>query len=399
VVKNAVAAERPEHNPGNGYPRAQIEASLGKILASKDFRSSRRCSDFLKYIVAARLSGHPDNLKERTIAIDVFHRPAEYDPGEDATVRVTAGEVRKRLERYYANEGGGEHLRIELRAGSYVPDFVEPAKATNDRAHRSRQRLLIGLTAATAVLIILATATVFRSRVNAGATTPDILKQFWEPIFTDGRSILVSAAYVPVYASPKFGPEAPKTSRFVRLDDQFVGGGDLLTAARLAAMLASAKHNYDLKIGSDVSFTDLRTHPAVLIGYSYTKWKEISTGLRFTINADQQPPRIDDNGSPTAWRLNELTAERHTPYDYAIVTRVRNRQTGALLVVLAGITQYGTEAAGDLVTSPALLREALHDAPTGWQNENLQIVVRANVFAQVAAAPQAVATAFWTEKQ
>ena len=64
-------------------------------------------------------------LKERTIGIEVFGRPTSYDPSDDATVRVKAGEVRKRLGLYYSDHGAHNPLRIELPSGAYVPDFMQ----------------------------------------------------------------------------------------------------------------------------------------------------------------------------------------------------------------------------------------------------------------------------------
>ena len=79
-------------------------------------------------MVEHTLQGDPDILKERTIGIEVFGRPTSYDPSDDATVRVKAGEVRKRLGLYYSDHGAHDPLRIELPSGTYVPVFraVDP---------------------------------------------------------------------------------------------------------------------------------------------------------------------------------------------------------------------------------------------------------------------------------
>src|SRR5579872_2779024 len=100
-----------------------VREELARVLASQEFRTSRRCQVFLRYVVENTLAGRTDTLKERTIGIDVFARPASYDPADDATVRVKAGEVRKRLDRYYTSEGRADRLRIELPPGTYTPAF------------------------------------------------------------------------------------------------------------------------------------------------------------------------------------------------------------------------------------------------------------------------------------
>src|SRR5579872_3328914 len=109
--------------PGLAPSEERIREELGRVLASHEFRTSKRSQEFLKYVVENTLNGHADMLKERTIGIEVFGRSTSYDPSDDATVRVKAGEVRKRLGLYYSTEGAHNPLRIEMPSGTYVPEF------------------------------------------------------------------------------------------------------------------------------------------------------------------------------------------------------------------------------------------------------------------------------------
>ena len=116
----------PVPNPARGSEPAteeQVREELSRVLACHEFRASKRSQDFLRYVVENTLQGHGDMLKERTIGIEVFGRPTSYDPSEDATVRVKAGEVRKRLGIYYADQGSHNPVRLELPSGTYVPEF------------------------------------------------------------------------------------------------------------------------------------------------------------------------------------------------------------------------------------------------------------------------------------
>jgi hypothetical protein len=100
----------------------EILSCLKQILASSEFRSSHRCQDFLSHVVKHALSGDFDEIKERILGIRVFGREAGYDTNYDSIVRVTASGVRKRLLRYYKTSGSSA-IRIELPAGSYIPEF------------------------------------------------------------------------------------------------------------------------------------------------------------------------------------------------------------------------------------------------------------------------------------
>lgn len=388
------------HDPSRGVPEALVRAALNQVLQSQGFRSSKRSQDFLRYVVERTLEGHPDTLKERTIGIDVFGRSSAYDPSDDATVRVKAGEVRKRLGLYYATEGRQDAIRIDLPHGAYVPEFhpVDPHEATGAVQHAgtaalpsARRLWSIPL----GVVLMLAVAAAVAWFATRPAST--VVDRFWAPVLHGAAPVLLSTAYVPVYGvDPKMAPERPtKLEDFVLLTDQFVGGGDMLAVSRISGMLNRMHRPFRVKIGSDVAFQDLRTAPAVLIGYSYTRWRDISKELRFFIDAERRPRMVTDNSKPTEWSLPNLPADRRTAEDYAIVTRVFHPDTQAMLVEVAGITQYGTEAAADLITNPELLAEALHDAPQGWQNKNLQLVLHVKVISGTPASPKAVKTYFW----
>jgi len=399
---------------GTNHPRAQltddtIREELNRVLASHEFRTSKRSQDFLRYVVEHTLRGEADLLKERTIGIDVFGRPADYDPSEDATVRVKAGEVRKRLSLYYAEPGARDAVRIELPLGAYVPEFhagdgaavATPVAAPAPTAPVSspvavstpapRPRWGPRLAALAALLCFVAAGVIWWT--SRPADTP--LDQFWAPVITGSAPVLMCAAYVPVFRLEPDNNPHPRPEDFVPLNDQFVGGGDLIAVSRLTAMLTRLRRPYRLKIGNDVSFRDLRTGPALLVGYSYTRWREISREMRFFIDTTRLPIGITDNGKPTQWSLPQLPSDRHTDEDYALVSRVFHPDTHAMLVEVAGITQYGTDAAADLVTNADLMAEALRGAPSGWQRKNLQLVLHVKVIAGSPASPQVVEKYFW----
>lgn len=97
---------------------------LEEVIASPHFCNSKRYPALLRYIVENTLDGKSDLLKERTLGIEVFDRPATYDTNADTVVRYTAGEVRKRLLLFYSEGEHGSGIRISLPAGSYVPEFL-----------------------------------------------------------------------------------------------------------------------------------------------------------------------------------------------------------------------------------------------------------------------------------
>ncbi|HTP30965.1 MAG TPA: hypothetical protein VMJ75_02260 [Candidatus Acidoferrales bacterium] len=374
-----------------GVTEEQIREELDRVLASHEFRSSKRSQDFLRYVTEHTLQGHGEMLKERTIGIEVFGRSTDYEPSDDATVRVKAGEVRKRLGIYYSGEGANDPLRIELPSGTYVPEF-RPASGARAEAEirpapTNRRWVLAAVVAAAAGALIWIAA--------RPAKTP--VDEFWAPVFRGASPVFVCAAYVPVYGMDRDAnsKQPLRVEDFVALNDQFVGGGDLVATSRLTAMFTRMKRPYRLKVGSDVSFADLRSGPSVLVGYSYTRWKEISSQMRYFIEVAPDFVGITDSGKRTEWAIANLPRDRRTNEDYAIVSRLFHPDTHAMLVEIAGITQYGTDAAGDLVTNPDLMAEALQGAPAGWPGKNLQLVLHVKVIAGAPASPKVISRYFW----
>ena len=99
---------------------AEVQAQLERILASRCFEQAGRASRFLRYAVEQTLAGNGERLKGYTIAVEVFDRPADFDAQNDSLVRVEGGRLRRRLIEYYATDGRGDRVQIELPRGSYA---------------------------------------------------------------------------------------------------------------------------------------------------------------------------------------------------------------------------------------------------------------------------------------
>ncbi len=404
-------------SPSWSIPPEAVRAQLQRILESSEFRSSKRCQDFLTFIVGQTLAGLP--LKERTVGAGVFGREASYDTNEDGIVRIKAGEVRKRLGLYYAGCGKDDEVVIDLPVGHYVPSFsliprngpgnlspvlIENLPAVPATEHSEEQIFEVRRTLrawrnsawASGLLLLIGFAAIAGWKIYSPASALD---QFWEPVLRSRNPIIVATSYAPVYyPSSSLGPPSaartPHDTDFILLTDQYVGGGDLLAAARISGMLSHMGHRYTIRIGNAVTFEDLRSAPAILIGYSSTHWEGVTRGFRFFID-DQNQGIINDNGKPTNWYPHHLSPDFHTDEDYAVLSRAFDPQTHTMIVLVSGCTQYGTEAAAELITDPTLLAEALHSAPDGWQRKNLQLVLHMKVIANAPASPQVIASHYW----
>jgi hypothetical protein len=407
-----------ELSPPPPFPAAEVRAALRDILHSEAFATSKRSSEFLAYVVEQTLLGVQRELKERTIAVAVFGRIPSYDSHDDAIVRIAASEVRKRLGYYYGGSGKESAVRISLPKGGYVPAFdrfddqgmrgtdlpdvrgagdsqpgtqISVDVVRNEAGIRNHRTVLLG-----SFLVALLVACVAISWYHRGRPAQTFLDQFWAPALYPAEPVHLVAAAAPVFVAYAAGETLPRNlhTEYVATNDQYVGQGDMLASHLLATMLQRMHQSYDVKTSSSVDVRDLPGHTVVLIGYSSTQWESISKELRYYIDGERAG-MITDYGHDTEWYPRHLTKDLHTDEDYAIVSRFLDPATRAMVVLVSGATQYGTEGAAMVVTDPELLKNALHDRPAGWETKNLQVVLRIKVIANTPATPEVVATYYW----
>jgi len=391
-------------------PQEAIRAALNRVLASSAFRTSQRAQVFLRYVVEATLSGNSEALKERIIGMEALGRGTSFEPSDDSSVRVAAGDVRKRLIIYYASpEGSNDPLVFDLPVGNYIPHFANRVNNMKDTLGNSEvvggklndaARLWDFRYRKLATLLALVLAASVGSIAYLRFRTPSLppaLQQFWEPVFRSSVPALLQVTPVPVYSLEKPASQAkPEVANFIEHPNQFVDVGDLKAEARIAALLTQAKRPPIVRIGNDVGFDELKKSPAILVGFSYDRWAELNRGLRFYLNPGLNDfYGVTDNGLPTQWKISTYPNSLTLDEDYAIVSRVLDRDTGQVLVQVSGISRYGTEGAAELITNPELLAQALRDAPPGWQKKNIQIVLHVRVISGSSTTPTVLATYFW----
>src|SRR5580658_8466691 len=149
---------------------AAIRQQMDRVLQSPGFARNERMSRFLQFVVQRTVEGRSAELKETVIATEVFGRPPDYNPKQDAIVRTEAGRLRARLGEYYSTEGASDPVVIELPRGGYVPAFRLPESTLPEGpapdappgspqivvpARRSRIRLAAALGGATILLAVL----------------------------------------------------------------------------------------------------------------------------------------------------------------------------------------------------------------------------------------------------
>jgi len=368
----------------------RVREALDDVLLSAPFRNTRQCQSFLKYIVEHTLAGENDLLRERVIGTEVFGRSHDYEPGEDPVVRARAAEVRKRLAQYYQNRTGSL-VMIDIPSGSYKAVFQWNAAQLTTPASpkpglgKARWRWVL-----VAALVIAAIAIAVRGLRSTPSSAPSAMDQFWAPALTSPKPILVYNATTTIFQSPDL-TDSPRG--LVPVRGQYTCIGDAYASVVLTSLFTRRGKLYQMRYGADLTFGDLRYQPSILIGAFNNAWTLQTTNyLRFVFD---KHPTIRDRSDNRLYILPNLTPDGHTPEDYAIVSRVFDSNTGELLIAAAGITQYGTHAAGEFLTSPQLLAALAANAPSDWPKKNLQVLLHTKIVDDTPGPPSIVTTYFW----
>src|SRR5438270_12583138 len=99
------------------------KAALNSVLGSKEFSRAPALAKLLKYLCEKTFEGRFHEIKEFSIATDVYGRGETFGEKRDSVVRVEVSRLRKRLRNYYADEGSRDTLQIVIPAGTYQPEF------------------------------------------------------------------------------------------------------------------------------------------------------------------------------------------------------------------------------------------------------------------------------------
>jgi hypothetical protein len=382
--------------PRSEAEKAAIREQMEQIVAHPAFKSSTHCVKFFRYVVQSALQSECDHIKERTIGIEVFGRDADYDVTQDRVVRSAAAEVRNRIARYYYEPGHDKEIRIDLRPGTYIPEFHLPAEmlapaekagsaspalqavAPNSPVRQTRTWLLLLGGAVLAVAVVLIgmrtrlTGLVTHARLTVNQ--PSSIDLFWEPIFDfPGRLLLCADASSPQPSS-------------VHRDAGSIPLASASALVRLAGFMSLRGKSPELRDANSVTFQDLSAEPMVLFGGLDIPWViEDVKPLRY--HPQSQPGSkliwLEDRNNPSsrAWSIDTALPDSRRNKDYAIVIRIVGKSSGHPRLTIAGLTANSTIGASDCLQMSLCVDDIVRHAPKDWSSKNIEVVLAIHMIA------------------
>ena len=384
-----------------------VRSQLDRILAHPLFTCSKRYTNLLRYIVDRSLAVQHDDLRERIVGIEVFGRTPNYDTNADSTVRVSAAEVRKRLSLYYSEPGHEQELRIEVPVGSYIGEFRPPEqkRLLPDILPLSKRRTFHSWRFV--VPLVLVVLTFGGWKLQRLLMPVSAIDKFWTPLLDSSKPIVLCFDAPPSVPLTSATPSNSNSSseagvplrEFIERRAQ-ISISDVNAADEVATYLRQKRKDSILRPARNISMSDLRLSPVVIIGLIENEWvSSIEANLHFRIRREDGIGKewiVDaSNSANMKWMVDPSVPYEKVSSDYALISRVQDSSTGQWWIAISGLTSMGTQLAHRILIDPKAMEGISSGFPKDWEHKNLQIVLAIEMVQGSPVASRVAATYFW----
>ena len=389
-------------------------AQVDRILQSEALHSSQALRRLLKFLADRALSGEADQLKEYTIGLDVFDKPADYDPRKDATVRLHVSRLRQKLADYYRTEGLNDPVVVSLPKGHFKlmwearPVPMEPPREEPPPSPAPAKKkfnavsvaLAVALVCSLVVIVFLAVRLRQSSRTAANEIpnwTPE-LRTLWQSFTDNGRPMLV------VYNDPVFaafpGPNGiaayfrerslrtwadaarlPEIQALQRalgnppIEPSFfyVSRGEVQGTFLLGKLFGSRQMQVSLVRLSQLSWEQLSDNNVVLMGPP-DSLNEKLVGLPLQphlVSEDKGVRNLHPEKGEQSFYADDLS-QTHDGQAYAVISQFPGPLGNTGLAVFCSNRSWGDTGAIQFLTDPSFARIAFEKLRGGLSNKPLK---------------------------
>ncbi len=269
-------------------------AVLEEILKSDSFKNSKLNSKLLSYLVECSIRNITPT--EYSIAIDVFGKDSSFNPTEDTIVRVSVYNLRKKLERYYANTGKKAKVRVKIPKGHYEVQFFNYSKESVLNKLKNPFLFFVPLTvilAATVIFLLVKLSQLNSKPIPSGgdeeiynlyadfiqSKNPKLISlgddfiyfsDFSEFNTTEVRKMFRNSKINSVEEFEKFKAEDPSRENFKKLPFSFFNQAAVWPLPYIVKLLDPFGTKYIIKSASTLTSNDLKNNDIIFLGSFWT---------------------------------------------------------------------------------------------------------------------------------
>ena len=371
--------------------REQCFQQIERLTKSHSLHSSESLCRLLRYLAEHSLDHPGVALKEYQIATEVLGRPAGFDPQSDSTVRVQAGRLRVKLAEYYSHEGVEDPIVVEIPKGSYTLTFhvrtPQPGASAAPALVPERTEKKIEIVAparrwaiAVVTLSVLLAVSVTLSAIllsqrtstqtAAVAPVPAAYQIFWNRFVTSPQQPWVIFSNGSFVGRPETGMRYfnPALDSHPFILDHYTGVGEVLAIHQLDRVFNMLNRPLRVKRGALFSLDDAKNNDLIFVGSPSENltlvdlpgarefvFQRLDSGLRkgdlAVLNVHPEP------GEPKLFLATP--ANQPTVDDYAVVSLLPGLDPSRSILILAGNSTFGTQAAVEYVCREDSIKELL----------------------------------------
>jgi hypothetical protein len=362
---------------------------IEKILATNPFQKSVRLPDLLRYMAERSIHGHPEDLTEHRIGSAVFGKPADYSPTEDSSVRVHVRQLRLKLHEYFDSEGRNSELIVEIPKGAYTPVFrtakldkpeaIQPILLPAPVKGTVWQSNLLPWTLTVVMTLVALWMWHRSSAVAANFEAPpwplsEVMAKNEEThtVIADSnygmlRILSEKSGSLEEYLSPQYRENfipsqvSPREGRMVAYlsGSSLTSYADAVVVNALSSMSHDSQDRITVRSARDLRLRDMQDGNYILVGSpSSNPWVTLYENQLNFIEGEGvagQSMKFFQNkhprqGEQPSYRGLEFTGT--TGVDYATIALLPTPSGHGNVLILQGLQQEGTEAAGLLLADP-----------------------------------------------
>lgn len=358
-----------------------------KIIDSRVFQHAEALKRLLDYLACRALENHACELKEYTVGVEAFGKPADYDPQLDSSVRVQAGKLRQKLEEYYRTEGTADEFIVHIPKGHFKVQFQPRAKTASILARVVRWATVFAILVLAGVSAGLYVEKRTQVSIPGSAVwTPD-MEELWRPFLSSSRPVMVAIGtplFVKIggdfFRSPSLNAwentaaaqEIRGIQRAVGSDTvvpafPYTGIGEAEGAFELGRVLLMRNRDTTVRASSQLTWEEINGYNMIFLGPP----KYVQQTLDLPVHQDFEimHARVENLrpqvGEPLFFEEKYSADHVHLEEGHALISRLPGLHRSGEMLILAGSSTESTRAAVEYVTRPEYVSSLIRKLHAG----------------------------------